>query len=296
MKRQILAGYPASACSGLYLCTPGFRLTTGAANSLHWTFEIHRGVVRLRFELATARTDNLGERLWMPDLNPFCRCVGDQSRFCKMCEDTCLRPVSDNDLYDPPNTVEAFNRLIAAIDPVRSRSSVDLGNIEDGLLDPPTTADRFARIEAAIEASLAKLVEDRSGLRYSAKSLLLSRSASLGKRRGIDSQHGSHRLKKRPSQLAMITTSSQSVAAQGNDIRGFGPGRTAEHADIPSNAVALPMTSYARAAHSGKDKVLQDVDIFRNSAALREFTAQTYDSARERYMYWQGGSLSPSRW
>lgn len=220
----------------------------------------------------------------MPDLNPLCHCVEEQIRFCKMCQDACLRPISDNDLFDPPNIVEAFNRLIAAMDPVKSRFSAELTDDQVVLLDPPTTAARFARIEAAIESSLAKPIKTHSGLRRPARFSLRSKSCSWEDPRGIDAQHGVHRLRKRPSHLAMLFTTSESVAAQGNDVRGFGPGWAADGPDVSSQAATSPTSPHARAAHSGKGEFQQDVDIFRNSATLREFTAQTYLKAREKYM------------
>jgi hypothetical protein len=60
------------------------------------------------------------------------------------------------DLYEPPDTAEAFARLEAAIDEVKRHASAS-GNAsrEDQMLDPPTTAERFNRIETAIDQVLA---------------------------------------------------------------------------------------------------------------------------------------------
>ena len=69
------------------------------------------------------------------------------------------------DLYEPPNTVEAFSRLEAAIDEVKFHGSVSEGQgliarrqrlreivaTYRDLYEPPDTAEAFARLEAAID-------------------------------------------------------------------------------------------------------------------------------------------------
>lgn len=107
------------------------------------------------------------------------------------------------DLLEPPNNVEAFRRLEAAMDEVKQQN-LDIRRItsEYMLFDPPTTAERFARIEAAIDDFIHQ---------PQAPSSLTSKQSHLRARSQLQlhttnpSPKVHHLLKKRSSQPAGLT-------------------------------------------------------------------------------------------
>ncbi|KAM0718165.1 hypothetical protein Q7P37_006497 [Cladosporium fusiforme] len=225
--------------------------------------------------------------------------------------------VNKHDLLDPPNNVEAFKRLEAAMDEFKRQAAVDRRPISgEKFLDPPTTAKRFARIEAAMDELLGKPASSHVKSRISTK-CMSTRRTPLHHRTSNPGQEANHRLRKRPPQLtrstmcakpqdfdASDTTSKNAQSATdqpdsdyskiptsntpkpSRDMYGFSEiaTRTAEGAQVSARTVLLPTDTDPNASFIGKELFEQDMDIFRSEDAMAEFMKQTFHSSREKYM------------
>lgn len=213
-----------------------------------------------------------------------------------------------HDLFDPPNNVEAFIRLEAALDEFKHQIASGKHDVSgDQLLEPPTTAERFLRIEAAIDELLAQTVNNQAQSQVSTGYTL---------KRG---RKAHHRLKKRPSQQNQRpigastkysnasetawpdthpSTTEHDLDDSGNSNSStfdpprdtYGPSkdarRTAEYTHASARTVPLPGEENAdpAASFNGWEMFEQDMDIFRSAHAMEEFLHQTFHNAREKYM------------
>lgn len=212
------------------------------------------------------------------------------------------------DLYEPPNTVEAFARIEAAIDEVKRHGTTsEAPSGDERMLDPPTTTERFNRIETAIDEMLARpntTIENPWRLRKSTTDPFLSTQGA-----DLDHKERAHLLRKR--QLAWVD---QRIPANWNhsEIPSLEGSRSAglpcrPHASSPTESPMRPRSEVYRPSNdynqtAGQidsplhsvielpilkagvaDEAHHDTDIFRDDDAVQAFADQTYESARERY-------------
>jgi hypothetical protein len=175
-----------------------------------------------------------------------------------------LRAIVDKnaDLFDPPNTAEAFARLEAAMDEANHISSADSDIAgKNDMLDPPNTAERFARIEAAMDAVSSESVTAAQTRRH---------------RKTI----------KLETRFPVRLTHSQARPCHGSDT---GDQRSVHDTDKLVNDIAGPAERAQEFAgtgptHGSKRESQRDTDIFRSSVAIDEFANKAYQSAREKYL------------
>jgi hypothetical protein len=176
------------------------------------------------------------------------------------------------DLFDPPNTAEAFARLEAAMDEANHISSADSDIAgKNDMLDPPNTAERFARIEAAMDAVSSESVTAAQTRRH---------------RKTI----------KLETRFPVRLTHSQAQPCHGSDTGDnskLGTGklhqRSVHDTDKLVNDIAGPAERAQEFAgtgptHGSKRESQRDTDIFRSSVAIDEFANKAYQSAREKYL------------
>jgi hypothetical protein len=185
-----------------------------------------------------------------------------------------LRAIVDQnaDLFDPPNTAEAFAKLEAAMDEANHTSSADSDIAgKNDMLDPPNTAERFARIEAAMDAVSSKPVTAAHTRRHRKKIKLETRFPVRLTRSQAQPCHGGDN--EDNSKLATGNSHQRSVHDTDgllNDIGG--------PAKQPQGFASTDI------AHGSKRESLRDADIFRSSVAIDEFANKAYQSAREKYL------------
>lgn len=215
----------------------------------------------------------------------------------------------DDDLFDPPNTAEAFAQLEAAIDEANCYGSAHIRRSAEDMFDPPTTAERFARIEAAIDEDAA-----RAKIRFATPThprLFAAQSHGSLQRREMMASSDKHRLKKRPSQL---TGQSSRVGisypgantAEASGIGRLNTGLACPHSSedwsqvaskksskTPSRTISdfhsgigkipTPRSDHANPSHDGNAPPHRESDIFRSSSAMRNFMDDAFDKARRKY-------------
>lgn len=208
-----------------------------------------------------------------------------------------LRAIVDRnaDLFDAPNTAEAFARLEAAMDEALQHSSADSDIAgQNDLLDPPNTAERFARIEAALDAMFAKSVTDTWTQRHWKKSKFEMRlpGHEIGSR-------STQALLSRKTLPSRPTTSGASTQLQAqtycdsnrgdNDRLAAGSSlrKRIHDSNRPTNGTGGPAqeahaSAGTGATHGSKHESQRDSDIFRSSVSIHEFADQAYQSAREK--------------
>ena len=206
-----------------------------------------------------------------------------------------LRAIVDRnaDLFDPPNTAEAFARLEAGMDEVSHRSSADSDIAgQNDMLDPPNTAERFARIEAALDAVFAKSVAATWTQRQREKSKFETRAAiyPLGLRsaQAIRTQKTlsppevtSGTFTNEQTQMYSESNPGASDRLAGYSLlnRSFGV------TDGLMNEAGGPAEgTNAFAGASSKHESQRDSDIFRSSVSVDDFANQAYQSARAKYL------------
>ena len=210
-----------------------------------------------------------------------------------------LRAIVDRnaDLFDPPNTAEAFARLEAAMDEALQHSSADSDITgQNDLLDPPNTAERFARIEAAMDAVFARPVTAARAQCQRKKPKFEMRLT--GHEIGSRSTQALLFRKTQPSRSPTSGASRQPQAQLNSDSNtgdhdGFAAGgllrRRIHDSDGTANQTGSPaQEAHASAGtdstHCSKRESQRDSDIFRSSVSIHEFADQAYQSAREKYL------------
>jgi hypothetical protein len=191
-----------------------------------------------------------------------------------------LRAIVDRnaDLFDPPNTAEAFVRLEAALDEAKNHSSADSDITgQNDLLDPPNTAERFARIEAAMDAVFAKSVTTDWAQRHRKKSKVVTRvplrHIALRSTQVLQSQ------KTQPLPSATPGASTQPHAQTSSDSN------TGANDRLAVGNFQQRGHSEDGAAHGSRHETQRDSDIFRSSVSIHEFADQAYQNAREKYSW-----------
>jgi hypothetical protein len=176
------------------------------------------------------------------------------------------------DLFDPPNTAEAFAKLEAAMDEAKSISLAD-SNItgKSDLLDPPNTAERFAQIEAAMDAVSSKSVLATQTRRHRKRTKLEARIPVRLTHSQAQPCHGSDTGDK--SKLAMGDSHQRSVHHTDGIVN-----------DVGGSAEQAQGFAGTDPAHGSNRESLRDTDIFRSSVAIDEFANKAYQSAREKYL------------
>jgi hypothetical protein len=185
-----------------------------------------------------------------------------------------LRAIVDKnaDLFDPPNTAEAFARLEAAMDEAKHVSSADSDIVgKSDMLDPPNTAERFARIEAAMDAVSSKSVTAAQTRRHRKRIKLETRFPVRLTRSQAQPCHGNDTGAN--SKLATGNSHQRSV----NDTDGLVN-------DIGGPAEQAQGFASTEPAHGSRRESQRDTDIFRSSVAIDEFANKAYQSAREKYL------------
>jgi hypothetical protein len=209
-----------------------------------------------------------------------------------------LRAIVDRnaDLFDPPNTAEAFVRLEAALDEAKNHSSADSDITgQNDLLDPPNTAERFARIEAAMDAVFAKPATAAWTQHHRKKSKFEIRAPVQG--HGSRSTPALHSRNTQPHRSVTPGLLTQPQAqtycdSKGRDIERLAAGglldRSVHGSDGPANQTDSPAqdahaSAGTGATHGSKHESQRDSDIFRSSVSIHEFADKAYESAREKY-------------
>ena len=162
--------------------------------------------------------------------------------------------VGGENLYEPPNTAEAFARLEAAIDEVRCHGSMSEGQgliarrqrlkeivaTYQDLYEPPDTAEAFARLEAAIDEvkrhALASgkdsggdqmldpptTAERFNRIETAIHEVLAGHTNLLIKGAGTDYKEAAHLLRKRQSRSAEQSESTRSTHSMDDPTRSPG--------------------------------------------------------------------------
>jgi hypothetical protein len=209
-----------------------------------------------------------------------------------------LRAIVDRnaDLFDPPNTAEAFARLEVAMDEAKQQSSSNSEIAgQNDTLDPPNTAERFARIEAAMDAVFAKSVSAAWTRRHQKKSKFETRVPIRDL--GLRSTQDMHFRKAQPLRSSSSGASTQSQAQVYSDSNFKDDDRLIarnllERAVHDGDRLVNDSGDTAKDAHvfAGTDTTnhskheSRDTDIFRSSVAMDEFANKAYQSAREKYL------------
>lgn len=201
-----------------------------------------------------------------------------------------LRAIVDRnaDLFDPPNTAEAFARLEAGMDEVSHRSSADSDIAgQNDMLDPPNTAERFARIEAAMDAVFARSVSATWTQCHRKKSKF--ETCVPVQRLGLRSTQESHFQK---TQQPRSVTSEPFTNPQSQRYFDTNTGdndrlpadsllsRCVQKNDSPANGIGGPAFASIGSKHDSQ----RDTNIFRSSTAIDEFANKAYQSARAKYL------------
>jgi hypothetical protein len=209
-----------------------------------------------------------------------------------------LRAIVDRnaDLFDPPNTAEAFIRLEAALDEAKNHSSADSDITgQNDLLDPPNTAERFARIEAAMDAVFAKPATAAWTQHHRKKSKFEIRAPVQG--HGSRSTPALHSRNTQPPRSVTPGLIKQPQAQTHCDSKGRNNDRLAagsllersvHDSDRPTSETGGPaQDAHASAGtattHASRHESQRDSDIFRSSVSIHEFADKAYKSAREKY-------------
>lgn len=212
---------------------------------------------------------------------------------------TTASSAGDDDLFDSPETVEAFALLEAALDEANfSKSSLDLRQQKEMLFEPPTTAARFISIESAIGEpksatganSHAQISQKPATSRFGSRHSRHSSSSSSS-----SSSLGPNVLRKRslcPRPQSMSHSSTPATTASSTEIDfATGLGRSVDYTDrgrwLSMNFAIDSATSTTRTT-SRPLKPIPEIshrqsDIFRSHDAAEMFADQTYRSAREKY-------------
>lgn len=212
-----------------------------------------------------------------------------------------LRAIVDRnaDLFDPPNTAEAFARLEAAMDEANYQSSVDSDVAgQNDMLDPPNTAERFARIEAAMDAVFANSVTATWTQRHRKKfklgnavplQHLTSRSMQdlfsqkIQPLRSVTSEPPNQPQTQMPSNGNLGNNGRQ--AASNLLERSIHDNDNGPDKGIESPAEGTHVFPVADSTqHGSKPESQRDVDIFRSSVAMDDFANKAYQSARAKYL------------
>lgn len=207
-----------------------------------------------------------------------------------------LRAIVDRnaDLFDPPNTAEAFARIEAAMDEANHHSSADSDITgHNDMLDPPKTAERFARIEAAMNAVFEKSTAITWSQRQREKSRCETRVPV--RNLGLQSTQGTRSQKTQPSPSVTSGAFTNPQAqmhfdgnAEVND--GLTAGklldmRAHDNDDGPVNEIGGPAEeAHVFAGNDSKHASQRDTDIFRSSVAVDDFANKAYQSARAKYL------------
>jgi hypothetical protein len=223
---------------------------------------------------------------------------------------------SGEDLWDPPNTAEAFTRLEAAIDetkdfydpPNTARAFRQLESAIDetkDFYDPPETAEAFARLQTAIDEDKrwGSLSDDGVGEIHmldppttAERFYKIESAIDEVLARSVPATRSSRWPKKAKSKLEASVRAPASHSSDGLHVLRrkrqiqFAPQGTSHCSEragtvdtITHNTTDLP-TSEHEVPYGSNDEPYRDTDIFHSDDAAQAFADQTYESARKKFL------------